>query len=113
MPNYSIAQLNDMQAVECPCGYARRAFTTDSDRLASVHLVDISEDARPHFHKKMTEIYIILEGAGFVELDGDKIPVTPMTVIKIKPGCVHRAIGKMRLLNIAIPAFDAEDEWEL
>ena len=111
MPNYSIAQLNDLDAIECPCGFARRAFIEDSDRTASIHLVEISEDARPHYHKKMTEIYTILQGEGVVELDGEKIPVKPFTVIKIKPGCVHRAIGKLRILNVAIPAFDAEDEW--
>jgi hypothetical protein len=32
-------------------------------------------------------------------------------VIKIKPDCIHRAIGKLRILNVAIPAFDAGDEW--
>jgi hypothetical protein len=34
-----------------------------------------------------------------------------MTSIFIKPGCRHRAVGKMRILNVVIPPFDAEDEW--
>ena len=49
MPNYLFAQLDGIDAVDCPCGLSRRAFTDDSDQTASVHLVDISEDARPHY----------------------------------------------------------------
>lgn len=59
----------------------------------------------------MTEIYVILEGAGEMELDGEIFPVKPMTSIFIKPGCRHRAIGKLKILNIPIPAFDPNDEW--
>jgi mannose-6-phosphate isomerase-like protein (cupin superfamily) len=59
----------------------------------------------------MTEIYVVVEGEGEIELDGQKLPVRPMTSILIKPGCRHRAIGKIKILNIAIPAFDAADEW--
>lgn len=74
-------------------------------------MVDISKDSRLHYHKKLTEIYLILEGEGHMELDGELVPVKPMTSILIKPGCRHRAVGKMRLINVPIPAFDPEDEW--
>ena len=59
----------------------------------------------------MTEIYLILEGAGQMELDGQLIPVKPMMTIMIKPGCRHRAIGKLKIINIPIPAFDESDEY--
>jgi hypothetical protein len=29
----------------------------------------------------------------------------------IKPLCRHRAVGRLRVLNIPIPAFDETDEW--
>ena len=79
--------------------------------MASIHLVDISVDAQVHYHKKLTEIYLILEGEGFMELDGERIPVKPMTSILIKPGCRHRAVGRMKIVNIPVPAFDPADEW--
>jgi mannose-6-phosphate isomerase-like protein (cupin superfamily) len=60
----------------------------------------------------MTEIYLILEGEGHMELDGQSIPVKPMTTIFIKPGCRHRAVGKLKIINIPIPAFDPADEFE-
>ena len=109
--NYLIADLNSIDAVRCPCGFARRAFATPDNRTATLHVVDIQLDARTHYHKRMTEIYVILEGEGHMELDGEMVPVKPMTAIFIKPGCRHRAVGKMKIINVPIPAFDAKDEW--
>ena len=37
--------------------------------------------------------------------------VRPGDAILIEPGCRHRAIGKLRVLNIPVPAFDPADEW--
>jgi hypothetical protein len=86
---YIVEQLDEIDAVECPCGLSRRAFIGDADSVATMHRVDICEDARTHYHKKLTELYLILEG----------------------PLCRHRAVGKMRVVVVAIPAFDPEDEW--
>ena len=59
----------------------------------------------------MHEIYVVLEGEGFIELDDEKIAVRPMSAVLIKPGCRHRAVGEMKIINMPIPAFDPEDEW--
>ena len=83
MPNYLIAQLNELPPQRCPCGFARRAFAASNDTVASLHAVDIQSDARTHHHKKMTEIYLVLEGEGEMELDGKRVPVKPMTSIYI------------------------------
>ncbi len=111
MPDFLIAQLDAIPPVKCPCGFARRAFAGVADNVASVHVVDIQRDSRAHYHKRMTEIYVVLEGEGLLELDGERIPVKPMTAIYIRPGCRHRAVGQLKILNIPIPAFDEEDEW--
>lgn len=111
MTNYMIAQLDDIDSVKCPCGFSRRAFVSPDNPVATLHIVDITEDARAHYHKKLTEIYLVLEGAGYMELDGERVPVKPLSAILIKPGCRHRAVGKMRIVNIPVPAFDPEDEW--
>ena len=111
MPNYMIAELDEIEPVPCPCGQARRAFAEPGNDVASLHVVDIKSDSETHYHKKTTEIYLVLEGEGFMELDGETVPVKPMTSILIKPGCRHRAVGKLRIVNIPIPAFHPEDEW--
>ncbi len=111
MPNYDIVQMDEISGVQCPCGTSRRAFVSPDNPVATMHMVDITIDARTHYHKKLTEIYLILEGEGHMELDGELIPVKPLTAIFIKPGCRHRAVGNLRIVNIPIPAFDPDDEW--
>jgi quercetin dioxygenase-like cupin family protein len=110
MKNYLIEQLDDLTGTPCPCGTSRRAFCVPENPIASIHLVEISKEARTHYHKKMTEIYLVLEGEGQIELDGEVISVKPMTTILIKPGCRHRAIGEMKIINIPVPTFDPADE---
>ena len=111
MDRYCVAHLDEIEAVACPCGMTRRAFVEPDNPVATIHVVDISKDSRVHYHKKLTEIYLVLEGTGHMELDGQMIPVRPMTTILIKPGCRHRAVGNMRIVNVPVPAFDPEDEW--
>lgn len=108
---YDVAQLTEIPPIPCPCGKARRAFADASSVLLSVHLTEISADARTHYHKRLTETYVVLEGEGFLELDGEKIPLKPLTAVTIRPGCRHRAIGNLKILNFVVPAFDPEDEW--
>jgi mannose-6-phosphate isomerase-like protein (cupin superfamily) len=109
--NYLITQLDAVSPVPCPCGMSRRGFATPENKVATIHLVDIQVDARTHYHKKMTEIYLILEGEGVMELDGERVPVKRMTSVFIKPGCRHRLVGKFKIINVPIPAFDPADEW--
>ncbi len=111
MLRYTIAQLDELPSQPCPCGTARRAFAEAPSAPASVHQVNISEDARTHYHKRMTEIYVVLDGHGHIELDGERFPIKPMTSILIQPGCRHRAIGTLKIINVAIPVFDPSDEW--
>jgi len=108
---YVVSQLDTLPALPCPCGKSQRGFASADNSLATLHLVEISLDARAHYHRLTTEIYLILEGEGFIELDGDRVSVKPMTSIFIKPGCRHRLIGRFRIVNVAIPAFDPTDEW--
>ncbi|MGI9456742.1 MAG: cupin domain-containing protein [Aeoliella sp.] len=109
--NFQISRIPDIAPFACPCGQTRRAFTDDPDQIASLHIIDITDDARTHYHKRLTEIYYILEGSGKMELDGEQHTVQAGDAILIKPGCRHRAMGKLKVLNVPIPAFDPDDEW--
>lgn len=110
-PRYELVHMADIPGVPCPCGTAKRAFTDDPDQLASFHITEISADSRTHYHKRLTEIYYVLEGKGVMELDGDQQPIKPGDAIMIKPGCRHRAIGRLKLVIVAMPVFDPADEW--
>lgn len=110
---FEIVHFDEVDAVPCPCGMSRRAFVDSPDGIASIHHVDIENDARTHYHKKLTEIYLILEcdADAAMELDGKRFAVRSLTTVLIRPGCRHRAIGRMKIVNIPIPAFDPDDEW--
>jgi len=111
MAKYMVAQLDALTPNPCPCGQSRRAFAVPDNETASIHLVEIAEQTEPHWHKRMTEIYVVLEGEGTVELDGEAVPVRPMTAVMIRPGCRHRAIGTLTILNCVLPPFDPDDEY--
>jgi mannose-6-phosphate isomerase-like protein (cupin superfamily) len=107
-----LAQLDTIEPVACPCGHSRRAFHGEAGGIATVHLTDISRESRAHYHRVMTEFYIVLEGEGVLEADGESYPLRPLTAVMIPPGCVHRAVGNLRILNVPVPAFDPADEFE-
>ncbi len=111
MPNYTVSQMDEMETQPCPCGFTRRAFVSEGNGVATLHLLDVQAEAQLHYHKHLTEIYLVLEGEGHLELDGDRVPVRPMTAVMINPGCRHRAVGKLRVAVIPVPAFDPQDEW--
>jgi mannose-6-phosphate isomerase-like protein (cupin superfamily) len=110
--NFAIARLDEISPTPCPCGQAKRAFMEQPDGVASMHLVEIKRDSETHYHKRMTELYYVLEGEGHIELDGESHDLKPGTAVMIKPGCRHRAVGEgLKILNVPVPKFDPDDEW--
>ena len=112
-PRYEIVDFDEIAPVPCPCGQARRALGAAVDFPATIHETDISLDAVAHYHKRLTETYYILECEpdAAIELDGRVNPVRKGMCILIRPGVRHRAVGKMKVLNIVVPKFDPADEW--
>ena len=108
---YSIANFSEIAGVDCPCGIAKRVFFNHPPVSLSVHVVEISKDSKKHYHKALTETYYVLEGSGKIELDDEIIDLTPGMSVMILPGCRHRALGNLKILNICIPCFDSHDEF--
>jgi mannose-6-phosphate isomerase-like protein (cupin superfamily) len=111
---FEFADFGKIAGEPCPCGTSRRAFMMDERGTCSIHVVEISKDARSHYHKKQTETYFFLEGEGRMELDGRLYPVRPGMAVVIRPGTRHRAVvGKapMKIVNFVVPRFDPADEW--
>ena len=102
-----------LEPVDCPCGKAKRAFADVSDYPGTIHVTEISIDAKLHYHKKLTETYFILDcdDDAKMQLDDEIISVRPEMCVMIRPGVKHRAIGKMKVLITVYPKFDPEDEW--
>lgn len=93
------------------CGWRDRLISRDDAPLtpaAWAHAVDI-DGAKPHFHRRSTELYYVLEGAGSVVLDGVEHAVSKGSLVHIPPGVVHGARGQMRVLVVGIPDIADDD----
>ena len=110
---YRVVDFGALEAVNCPCGQARRAFADDDRFPGTLHVTEISKQAKRHFHRRLTETYFILEceeDAG-MELNDDFVAIRPGMAILIPPGTIHRAVGEMKVLIVVHPAFDPADEF--
>ena len=110
---YEVVDFREVPGVPCPCGTARRAFAEVEDFPGTVHVTEISANAKTHYHKRLTETYYFLECAGDakMQLDDQIIDVHPGMCVMIRPGVRHRAIGQMKVLIVVLPKFDPSDEW--
>ena len=101
-----------MPGVSCPCGTAKRGLASAEDFPGTVHVTQITKDARKHFHRSHTEVYYFLEcdENSKMELNGEVFPVKQGDCVYIRSGTFHRAIGEMKVLIISMPKFDPEDE---
>lgn len=110
---FESVDFNELEGVACPCGVARRAFTQVADFPGTVHVTEIHETARRHYHQRLTETYYVLECSedAYLELDDVRLPVRVGSCVLIRPYTRHRAVGKMKVLILVLPKFDEADEW--
>ena len=92
---FEIVNFANIAGVECPCGTARRAFADVAEFPGTIHQTEISCDARLHYHRRLTEVYYILECEADAEmqLDEQRVPLAVGRCVLIPPGVRHRAIG--------------------
>lgn len=107
-----VVDFDQLPAVSCPCGIARRALLDVAEMPGTIHRTEITADAKPHYHRRLSETYYILQCGpdATMQLDGESIPVRPGVCIFIPPGVVHRAVGRMTVLIVVFPKFDPADE---
>ncbi len=109
---YLVRSLHDAPTVPCPCGQSTRPLTSADTPVCNLHVTCITDSVR-HYHKRCTEVYLILEGRGQMELNGDVIDIGPGQVIYIEPHTRHRLWSKdgVRTVVFGVPALQAEDEF--
>ena len=109
---WRLADFSEIAAVPCPCGQAKRAFHGVPEFPGTIHITEIHEDARKHYHQRLTETYVFLECGeeAQMELENEIIHVRPLMATVIPTGVRHRAIGRMKVLIVVLPEFDPTDE---
>ncbi len=70
------------------------------DPISQTRAVAVIDFARPHFHKKNTEIYEVIRGELVVYLQGETMILHKGERIEIKPNSVHSAVGKETWINV-------------
>jgi mannose-6-phosphate isomerase-like protein (cupin superfamily) len=111
-PPWIVVDFEQLPAVSCPCGTSQRALADAPQFPGTIHRTEIGIEAKPHFHRRLTETYYILrcDDAAAIELDGQRVAVRPGMLVVIPPNVVHRAVARMTILNIVFPKFDPTDE---
>lgn len=67
-----------------------------------------------HYHRDSEEIYLLLDGGGTMELDGEEREVGPGDAVLIPPGAWHTlraGAGGARLLCCCAPPYRHEDTY--
>jgi mannose-6-phosphate isomerase-like protein (cupin superfamily) len=89
----------------------RELHHTAAQSLAEASL-EPGRATRRHFHRRIEEIYFVLEGTGEMELDGERHDVGPGEAVRIPPGAWHQiraGAGSLRFLCACSPGYEHDD----
>jgi mannose-6-phosphate isomerase-like protein (cupin superfamily) len=88
----------------------RELHHTQAQSLAEARLQPGQATER-HYHERTEEIYFVLEGAGEMELDGERRLVAPGDAVLIPPGARHQitALDELRFLCSCAPPYSHDD----
>jgi len=89
----------------------REYLHTGVQSLAEASL-EPAQSTQMHYHARSEEIYLIAEGGGELEIDGELRSVGPGDAILIPPGAWHRlaaGVAGATLLCCCVPPYSDDD----
>ena len=101
-----------IQAWAETCGQIRPLIEEKDGAAAEVHHLEIT-DAKLHYHQRTDEIYYVIDGQGWMRLDGEEIELSPGVVVYVPRGVKHKAWGQLKVLVTCIPRGVLADVHEL
>lgn len=89
MAGYKIVDIDDIEAIAF--GTFRRARAALDVESFGIQVLDLPPniDAYPehdHSHDGQEEVYIVMRGTGEIEIDGERHPLQPDTMVSVKAG---------------------------
>jgi len=91
----------------------REYLHTPAQSLAEATLVP-GQGTQRHYHRVSEEIYLIVEGSGTLEVDGETTEVRPGDAILIPPGAWHELVAGAdgtRLVCCCVPPYTHDDTY--
>jgi quercetin dioxygenase-like cupin family protein len=91
----------------------REYLHTESQSLAEATLAP-GQATQRHYHRLAEEIYLVVEGGGRMEVDGEVADVTAGDAILIPAGAWHELVAGpagTRLLCACVPAYSHDDTY--
>jgi quercetin dioxygenase-like cupin family protein len=89
----------------------REYLHTEAQSLAEASLAP-GQATRRHYHARSEEIYLIVDGSGELEVDGETRSVAAGDAILIPPGSWHELTARadgVRLLCCCVPPYTDDD----
>jgi mannose-6-phosphate isomerase-like protein (cupin superfamily) len=78
-------------------------------------LLEPRQATRRHYHAVTEELYVLLDGTGEMEVDGDRANVGPGAAVLIPPGARHQIRaseeGALRFLCCCAPPYSHDDTY--
>jgi mannose-6-phosphate isomerase-like protein (cupin superfamily) len=110
-----IARRSELEPFTTKDGSTIREYLhTPAQSLAEATLAP-GQGTQRHYHRLAEEIYLVVEGGGRMELDGEVADVTAGDAILIPPGAWHQLTetggGRLRLLCACAPAYAHDDTY--
>jgi quercetin dioxygenase-like cupin family protein len=108
-----VASREELQAFTTKDGSEIREFHhTSAQSLAEASLT-AGESTQRHYHAASEEIYVVLEGEGDLEIDGEVRRLRPGDSALIPPGAWHEigAVSALRFLCCCVPPYRDEDTY--
>jgi mannose-6-phosphate isomerase-like protein (cupin superfamily) len=105
LPDYTARKIGDMEGFYKGLFLKARAEVgARSFGLAVVELGPNADNHPDHDHAGgQEEVYVVLRGTGELEVDGERVPLDPETIVRVGPGAKRRILPGaegMRLIAI-------------
>ncbi len=96
------------------CGKIFPLSSADDFNEVNLAIAEINAPTIPHFHKKRTEFYFVLNGEGKLIIAGSRTPhkMKKEVLVIIPPNIVHYTIPRtpLKVMTVSTPAWTKEDE---
>jgi mannose-6-phosphate isomerase-like protein (cupin superfamily) len=89
MADYAVKRIDEMEAIYG--GGFKRARAELGASAFGMQVIDMPPNAEmypehDHSDQGMEEVYVVLRGAGEIEVDGERVAIDPETIVRVGPG---------------------------